>query len=943
MRQITILLSLLCWAGVSQGAQEASWVTRGFEEFSKGTFDSAGANLYVSAGGRVQMIRTWDVNNDGNIDLVFGNSHDLVEYEPARVYFQKNGKPCPETLLLLPTHHSTSQCVADLNNDGYTDVIILNYMWTPNPVTKSFIYWGGPEGLTPKYRTSISTFNAKQAFAEDLNADGLKEIIVINHARERLDLKGSCISIYWQSEAGLFPIERREDIVVPSLGWADMADINGDGFAEMVFQGQPSKDDLGSAAMPVLKAIGSSKDAENVFLLAGQKGGFGPIQALAITGERSGRPRLLKINGAYHLAMLSKKTLDLYPFSGLGVSKPKKIKLASKQRQVAVADLNTDGFDDLICVGSGQIEGPYAVQTGTIQILWGSDIGYDPKRALDLPIQATNIAVGDFTDDGLADLAVAVYAQGKSYAAQSRLYINSKNGLDKDRFIALETSGASEVHIADLNHDGKNDISFACSIGGHSSLDPPVRVYLGSNDGTYEFGRHYDLPAESAYGGFLADYNDDGFTDLLVTNQYEGTPVLEGQRSSIYWGDQDGLSADRFTAFPTEHACTPMVADINRDGYLDVVMGAVQGGTTYLYWGSKSGFSADSREPIKLGDLWGIHLADVDKDGWLDLIYPAIQHENVTYILKGDKNGFDVNRKIALHMPLSGAGVETADLDGNGWLDLVVTGWSNPRKGLVGTDVPSFIWWGCEQGYSPARRTEFILQGADHAVAIADLNKDGHLDLVCSNYDQGIERIFDAYIFWGNPQNIYSKDNRTRLRQAASLGIMVADFNHDGWPDISFCNHNPGGDHNTISRVHWNRQGKFTDSDVTLLPTTGPHGAIASDLGNAYTRKLEETYTSAVFERAANQRFGKLSWQAQNKFGTSVVFQVRTAPTGQGLDDAVWRGADGEGSYFTEPGASLEMLPAEHSWIQYRAVLRTPDGAATAILTEVEITLKPAN
>ena len=931
LKSTLILTSLLLWAAISQGAERASWVTSGFEDFSKGTFDAAGANLYVSRGGRVQMIRTWDVNNDGNIDLYFGNSHDLIEYEPARVYFQRDGKPSPDASLMLPTRHSSSQCVSDLNGDGYTDVIILNYMWVPDPVVRSFIYWGGPEGLTPKYRTSIPTFSARQAFAADLNGDGLKEIIVLNQERERFDLKGGCISIYWQTKAGVFPLDRRDDIVVPSLGWADIADINGDGFADLVFYGRPTEDSLGPAAVPVLEAIGSSKEAENVFLLAGREGGFEPMLVLAISGDRSGRPRLLKLNGAYHLGMLTEETIDLYPFSGLQVAEPRQIELSGEKRQVVVADLNADGLDDLICVRSGKIH-----------FLWGSDTGYDPKRAFTLPIQATNIAIGDVTNDGLPDLAVAVYEHGKSYTAQSRVYINSKDGLDKDRFIALETSGATEVHVADLNHDGKKDIIFACSLGGHSSLAPPVRVYLGSYDGIYKPGCHYDLPAVSAYGGFMADYNDDGFVDLLVSNQREGTRALGEQTSSIYWGGQDGLSVDRVSRFPTEYALISMTADINRDGYLDIVMGAVQGGTTYVYWGGETGFSAERRQAVKLGDVWGIHLADVDRDGWLDLVYTAIEH-NATYILLGDKKGFDVDRKITLPMPSGGAGVETADLDGNGWLDLVLTGWSNPRKGFAGTNVPSYIWWGSEWGFSAARRTEFMLQGADHGVAIADLNRDGHLDIVCSNYDQGIERIFDAYIFWGNPESIYSMDKRTRLRQAASLGMMVADFNHDGWPDISFCNHNPGGDHNTLSRVHWNRQGKFTDDDVTLLPTLGPHGSIASDLGNAYTRKLEETYTSTVFQRPANASFDKLSWKAQNKFGTSVVFEVRTAPTRKGLSSAAWLGPDSEGSYFTKPGTSLNMLPAQHPWIQYRAVLRTPDGAATPILTEVQIALCPVD
>ncbi len=82
------------------------------------------------------MIRTWDVNNDENIDLYFGNSHDLIEYEPSRVYLQPDGKPSPDARLMLPTRHSSSQCVSDLDGEGYTDVIILNYMWVPDPVVR---------------------------------------------------------------------------------------------------------------------------------------------------------------------------------------------------------------------------------------------------------------------------------------------------------------------------------------------------------------------------------------------------------------------------------------------------------------------------------------------------------------------------------------------------------------------------------------------------------------------------------------------------------------------------------------------------------------------------------------------------------------------------------------------------------------------------------------
>ena len=47
------------------------WVTRGFNAFSRGAFGNAGQNLYVSRAGVLQRIFHFDLNLDGNADLVF--------------------------------------------------------------------------------------------------------------------------------------------------------------------------------------------------------------------------------------------------------------------------------------------------------------------------------------------------------------------------------------------------------------------------------------------------------------------------------------------------------------------------------------------------------------------------------------------------------------------------------------------------------------------------------------------------------------------------------------------------------------------------------------------------------------------------------------------------------------------------------------------------------
>ena len=146
----TTLLMLLFACTVPARAGNGAWVTSGYEDFVQGSFDAGGDNLYVSRRGRLQMIRVWDLNGDGHVDLFFGHSHDHRGHMPVLIYPQRNGRPDAAAPLSLPTLHGTSLRPADLNCDGHLDLIVLNTPPNGAPTQPSFIYWGGPEGLSPK-------------------------------------------------------------------------------------------------------------------------------------------------------------------------------------------------------------------------------------------------------------------------------------------------------------------------------------------------------------------------------------------------------------------------------------------------------------------------------------------------------------------------------------------------------------------------------------------------------------------------------------------------------------------------------------------------------------------------------------------------------------------------------------------------------------------------
>ena len=109
------------------------------------------------------------------------------------------------------------------------------------------------------------------------------------------------------------------------------------------------------------------------------------------------------------------------------------------------------------------------------------------------------------------------------------------------------------------------------------------------------------------------------------------------------------------------------------------------------------------------------------------------------------------------------------------------------------------------------------------------------------------------------------------------------------------------------------------------------------DAGNIYDRKYEWDYISSAIEAPLERTFARLRWKAETELGTGVKFQVRCAATRDELAKAKWRGPNGAGSFYLESSAELAGVMREDRWLQYRAVLFSPDGGNSPSLSEVEI------
>ena len=220
--------------------------------------------------------------------------------------------------------------------------------------------------------------------------------------------------------------------------------------------------------------------------------------------------------------------------------------------------------------------------------------------------------------------------------------------------------------------------------------------------------------------------------------------------------------------------------------------------------------------------------------------------------------------------------------------------------------------------------------------SVADLNRDGYLDIVMTNYHAYLTRTIPAFIYWGAADGTYSASRRTHLPAESSSALTVADLNQDRWMDIVVFNHLARADHSVGAKLYWGGPEGYSSARMHWVPTFGPHFGVRRDIGNLYTRRLEEQYISQPLQCPVDKTPSRLGWKSRTPHGTSLGFQLRSASIRTELAKADWHGPDGPESYYEKPGASLEV-PADHHWVQYRVLFNTPDGGSTPVLDEVMI------
>ncbi len=913
------------------------WRESSFNDFADGVLTDGGANTYVGADGSIRLINELDLNQDGLIDLVLPGSHDNNFDMNAWIYwgrdeFGTSGRTA------LPGEGGQDVAVSDLNRDGYPDLVVAKGYNGTRTENRSAVYWGNESGFDAERRADLPTVSAQAVATGDLNGDGFPEVVFASNGLSyQFTREGNDFSvvrpvsdIYWGSGDGYSP---RRTTQLPTRFARDVAiaDLNRDRAPDLVFAVQDYKGDPGGVLVYWGSESGYSA-AASLWLE-----GLGSVAVVAADLNEDGWLDLAVANETApgvddDAGGIAVTPIPCYVYWGAsqGFDAARRTELPGwRARGIEAADLDRDGHPDLILSN----------QAGHASfIYWGSAGGYRPHLRTALPtLSASASAAADLNGDGYPDLVFANEKSDESYDVSSTVYWNGPGGFDPSRRLDLPTRGALSVASGDLDGDGKGDLAFANSKDGFASDKAPnAYVYWGRPEGDYSPEERWTLPYSGLSAANIADLDRDGRTDLVLAGQID-----------ILWGTPDGLSRTDTTHLPTRRGFSVVVADFNRDGYLDLSLSEWTHGRDEmsLFWGGPNGYRMDNRFILKFPDVRLHKAADLDGNGYLDLLFTGTS-DRVAIFWNGP-GGFD-NRNVQFLPSKMAVGAEIADLNSDGYLDVVICNLYDLEKlrtdeGERAIDAEpqaapfaagTAVYWGGEAGFSEDRMLLLDTVGSEDA-SIADLNRDGHLDLVVSSYHAGVNRHHPSYVFWGNKSGL--DPDPLLLPTDSASGVMVADYNRDGHEDIFFICHTKGGNHRTGSFLYWGSDAGYSADRRLLVPTRGVHWAIHHDVGNVYDRSPRYNYVSSPFRLPGKSQVETLSWKAGTPDETSVQFQVRGSETREGLGASEWCGPDGPGSYYTRSGAGLDALGDKNRWIQYKATLVSPGGVNSPVLEEVEI------
>ncbi|MEM7334868.1 MAG: VCBS repeat-containing protein [Chloroflexota bacterium] len=614
--------------GIPSGEKNYIFFNDGQGTYDTGNVDcSQPSSSYVCFGedNEITMsVALGDVNGDGHIDVVTTNliSISVLPYVSSsnmKVYFNNGSGQ------LLPTEHTFESIVAtiplpfsirtrlvDLDKNGTLDLVsgnmrmsgFRNFEGATNKIymndgtglfdSGSAIEFGGDDGIS------------RGVSVADINGDDHLDIVIANGFSFKENDEYITQQNYYYIKNGTanewveYPISLGAEQFA-SLGLA-VGDVNNDTRNDIV---------IGNFRAPNLVYLNTGGADDSLFLdesdLTFGVGADATTFVELADMNSDGSLDIVVGNIGQNLVYLNEQATDLnelpnqYQFN---FGNPD-----SRANDMAYADLNDDGFGDLIIAIDGKNHIYFGQANGfpsNVHIEFGneSDASYRVEAA-------------DVNGDDAIDIIVG------NLSSQNQIFINDGNGnfpTDDIKLFGPPNSDTYDLAVADLDGDNALDIIT-------SNLSQKAQIHFNQGDGEYLDGQI--LQGNSGFETLavgVADVDADGDVDVAISNldfDAEGVLYLNNGLGQFDDDNVDCSTPSRvFICFgePSNLPFGISFADVNNDGAVDMIL-ANDGQQNLILINDGGDFSTDIRPFGNGSDLTHkISVGDLNSDGFVDIV-----------------------------------------------------------------------------------------------------------------------------------------------------------------------------------------------------------------------------------------------------------------------------------------------------------------------------------
>lgn len=529
-------------------------------------------------------------------------------------------------------------------------------------------------------------------------------------------------------------------------------DVNGDGLPDLVVAAAP-------------KSGLNQNESRLVVMLGASDGFFAPPTMTVLDSGRTHSVALADITGDGRLDVLLGTSIDgissilsVLPGQGDGTFGTVTAHPAGFIGPVdlAPADLDGDGDIDVALSNSGSFGSP---GSSTVAIWLNGGGGLLGTRT-DYPLPGIpySIALGDFNGDHRPDVVTA--SQYFQYGVS--VLLNDGTGHMGPHMEWATGIRYEDVATGDLTGDGFVDIAVTATSGSEG-----VWILPGHGDGT--FGTSLFRPASDPYSILVDDLTGDGRLDLVVAH---------------------GKSAPRVTLFPGQAVASPgsplsswtfhrsgslVSADFNGDGRPDLsCLGTSQGAATLLTGNGDGTFGTVHAVALpNEGATLAVAIGQLNADPTLDLAAPT------GYFLSALAGAGDGSFATMAHFSGSGGFVRrilATDVTGDGRADIVAAE-ETPDLVVVFPRLPA-------GGFGEPQVTP--IPGSPRGLAVGDFDGDGVMDLVVSGISFQNPQASGVYLLGGAGDGTYEYVGTVASGENVR-GIALGNMDDDPLPDLVFA------------------------------------------------------------------------------------------------------------------------------------------------------------